>query len=156
MRGGSAIAISPSLGPALRGYLALFALIVAGALVFELGLRERDGAAAPPANLGEVTPAGAGASASARGYLRVLATPWAEVLIDGELVDTTPIGRPIAVSPGRHFITFRHPNAPDEKRSIQVASGQTAVVDVSMRIDRSAIQDAGAGAGALPDANISP
>jgi serine/threonine-protein kinase len=74
-----------------------------------------------------------------------LARPWAEVLIDGEMVDTTPIGRPIAVSPGRHYVTFRHPNAPDEKRSIQVVNGQTVLVDVTMRVDRGALSDAGAG-----------
>jgi serine/threonine-protein kinase len=85
----------------------------------------------------------------------VLAKPWAEVLIDGELVDTTPIGRPIAVSPGRHYVTFRHPNAPDEKRSIQIESGQTVVLDVTMRIERGPVPDAGTGPGAA-DAAASP
>lgn len=134
------------LWPALRVYLGLFALVVVGALVIELGVRDRSG-----------TPEGGGeaiGSSSERGYVRALATPWAEVLIDGEVIDTTPIGRPIAVSPGRHFITFRHPNAPEEKRTVVVAAGQTVVVDVTLRIDRGAREDAGAGAKA--DADISP
>lgn len=138
------------LWPALRGYLILFGLIAAGALVIELGLRGGTRASAPPL-------AGPGAwegPAEGRGYLRVLANPWAEVLIDGELVDTTPIGRPLPVSPGRHYVTFRHPNAPDEKRSIDVASGQTVVLDVTMRIERAVMPDAGAGRGS--DAGASP
>lgn len=134
----------PLLWPALRGYLIIFAFIAAGAAVIELGLRDATRASAPPL-------AGAGEE-EARGYLRVLANPWAEVLIDGELVDTTPIGRPLPVSPGRHYVTFRHPNAPDEKRSIDVASGQTVVLDVTMRIERAAVPDAGS----APDAAASP
>jgi serine/threonine-protein kinase len=86
--------------------------------------------------------------------LKVLAKPWAEVLIDGDLVDTTPIGRPLPVSPGRHYVTFRHPNAPDEKRSIDVASGQTVVLDVTMRLDRVISPDAGRGSGS--DAGDTP
>jgi serine/threonine-protein kinase len=80
------------------------------------------------------------------GLVRVVARPWAEVYVDGELADTTPIGRPLRVSPGRHFITFRHPSAPDEQRSIKVAGGQSVFLDVTMRIDRGdagALRDAG-------------
>jgi len=47
-------------------------------------------------------------------------------------VDTTPVGRPIPLRPGRHWITFRHPTAPDEQRSISVEAGQTVLVDVTM------------------------
>jgi serine/threonine-protein kinase len=72
----------------------------------------------------------------------VVATPWAEVFVDGELVDTTPIGRAIPVAPGKHFVTFRHPSAPDEQRTIKIAAGQTVFLDVTMRLDRG---DAGAG-----------
>lgn len=131
----------PSLGPALQGFAAICAMIVAGGAVIEMGLREEGSrTAAPPVDgVGAPTP-------ERRGYLRVLARPWAEVLVNGELVDTTPVGRPIPVPPGRHYVTFRHPNAPDEKRSIMIASGQTVVLDVTMQIDRAPVPDAGAGA----------
>jgi serine/threonine-protein kinase len=66
--------------------------------------------------------------------LRVLARPWAEVHLDGKLVDVTPIGMPIEVSPGRHKVVFKHPNAPDELRTIDVAEGQTVVLDVEMNV----------------------
>src|SRR5262249_49488663 len=85
-----------------------------------------------------------------RGYLRVLAQPWAEVIVDGETIDTTPMARPIAVAPGRHFVTFVHPNAPEEKRSVSVAAGQTVVLDVAMKVARPE-RDAGAEAGPVDD-----
>jgi len=88
-----------------------------------------------------------------RGMVRVVAQPWAEVYLDGELVDVTPMGRPILVIPGKHFITFRHPKAPDEQRAIKIAAGQTVMLDVTMRVERAA--DAGARDGA-PDAAESP
>jgi serine/threonine-protein kinase len=71
-----------------------------------------------------------------RGLLRVVATPWAEVLVDGELIDVTPVGRPISLTPGKHYVTFRHPNAVEEQRVIKVAAGQTVFLDVAMRVDR--------------------
>lgn len=135
---------SRSLGADLRPLLAVLALIVLGGAFVELGLRERDDA--PPGVAFEQT----GASGP-RGHVRVLARPWAEVILDGELVDVTPIGRPIPVVPGRHYVTFRHPNAPEEKREIVVAPGQTVLVDVTLRVDR-----APPDAGLPPDAGDSP
>lgn len=82
--------------------------------------------------------AGALGAPAGTGYVRPLARPWAEVFIDGEHVDTTPIGIPIPVPAGRHHVTFRHPQAPDEQRTIRVENGQTIVVDVIMRVARDA------------------
>jgi serine/threonine-protein kinase len=66
------------------------------------------------------------------GSVRVTAVPWAEVWVDGERVDVTPIGRPIALSSGMHEVTFRHPKAPEERRRIEVRPGETVAVNVSM------------------------
>jgi serine/threonine-protein kinase len=94
------------------------------------------------------------AAAGPRGFVRVLARPWADVVVDGELVDTTPIGRPLPVVPGRHYVTFRHPAAPDEQRTVDVAAGQTVLLDVTLRVARAARpRDAGA---APPAASDSP
>jgi serine/threonine-protein kinase len=121
------------LGPALARSLALFTLIALGGAFIELTLRD--------------DPAGSRAAASPDrpGYLRVLATPWADVLVDGELVDTTPVARPLPVAPGVRHVTFRHPNAPDEQRTVSVDPGQTVLLDVAMRIDRPPAPDAGSG-----------
>ena len=117
----------------------MFALIVLGALVTEQA-REGSRPAPPPSE----TPPGA------RGYLRVLAQPWAEVVVDGETVDTTPMARAIEVAPGRHFVTFVHPNAPEEKRTVDVAAGQTVLLDVAMRVERPQ-RDAGVDAAPVDD-----
>jgi eukaryotic-like serine/threonine-protein kinase len=67
-------------------------------------------------------------------HLRVLARPWAEVYVDGKLADVTPVGFPIALLPGRHSVVFRHPNAPDEARTVELIAGQTVLLDVDMRV----------------------
>jgi serine/threonine-protein kinase len=68
------------------------------------------------------------------GYLRVLAMPWAEVWVDGQRVDVTPFGRGVPLSQGTHYVTLVHPNAPVEKRTVNVAAGETRTVDVVMAV----------------------
>jgi serine/threonine-protein kinase len=128
--------------PALRGLLLLFALLVGGVVAVELIAHDR----APPRGDGPTSEDRATTSAGPRGFLRVLVRPWAEVAIDGELVEVTPVARPLPVSAGRHYVVFRHPNAPDEKRVIDVAGGQTVLLDVTMRVVRASVLDAGASA----------
>jgi serine/threonine-protein kinase len=136
---------APPMAPTVRGLALVLVSIIGGATVIELGARQGEEGGAPTTEEGPVPPAG-------RGYVRILARPWAEVLLDGELVDTTPIARPIPVPAGRHYFTFRHPNAPEERRTVRIAAGQTILLDVTMRIDRPPPPDAGA----APDAAISP
>jgi serine/threonine-protein kinase len=71
---------------------------------------------------------------TSQGYLRVLATPWAEFWVDGQRIDETPSARRIPLSPGTHYVTLIHPNAPIEKRTISVLSGETRTVDVVMAV----------------------
>lgn len=68
------------------------------------------------------------------GYLRVLAHPWAHVIVDGQQVETTPFARPVPLAAGVHHVTLRHPAAPDEKRIVRLAAGERVVLDVSMRV----------------------
>jgi serine/threonine-protein kinase len=103
---------------------------------------------APGDGVAEATPPAPGPRD--RGHLRVVARPWAEVYLDGERIDVTPIGRPIPVVTGKHFVTFRHPYAADEQRTIKIAAGQTVFLDVTMRVERG---DAGA---PRPDAGPDP
>jgi serine/threonine-protein kinase len=74
--------------------------------------------------------------------LRVLARPWAEVHVDGNQVAITPIARPLPLGPGRHTVVFKHPNADDESREIEVIAGQTVLLDVQMKVRRPKV-DAG-------------
>jgi len=136
--------LGPSVVDALRPLLVVLAFIVGGAIAIE-SLRDDD----------DRRPFAADARTLAHGrdraLLRVVAHPWAEIYVDGEHVETTPLARAIPLAPGRHFVTFRHPNAPDEQRSIKIAAGQSVFLDVTMRVDRG---DAGlrvdAGAAASP------
>lgn len=121
----------------------LLALVVTGAIVTEVFLRETDVSRVAEEHL----------NGAERGFLRVLARPWAEIVVDGRSVDVTPMAKPIVVTVGRHFVTFKHPNAPDEQREIVVALGQTVLVDVTMRIERPGID---AGVDASNDAASTP
>ena len=116
--------------------LVLVALAAGGAAIRALADSDEGGAADGVAESGPVA-----AGKRDRGLVRVVARPWAEVYLDGELVDVTPVGRPVPVTPGKHFVTFRHPRAPDEQRAIKIAAGQTVFLDVTLRVDRG---DAGA------------
>ncbi|MFO0554991.1 MAG: protein kinase [Polyangiaceae bacterium] len=73
-------------------------------------------------------------TASAR--VRVLAHPWADVYVDDVQIDTTPIGEPLRLSPGRHEITLRHPSAPDVRRVVELDPGELVTVDVDMDVAR--------------------
>ncbi len=99
------------------GFATLFAVTVVGALAFA----RRESRATP-------TPA------EAVGELRVLASPWADVYVDGKLVETTPFAHPLVLSAGPHRVTLRHPEAPDENRDIKVAAGAPALIDVDMSV----------------------
>lgn len=68
------------------------------------------------------------------GGLRVLATPWAHVRVDGQQVETTPFARPIPLSTGKHWITLTHPDAPPVEREIAVTTGETVTLDVTMAV----------------------
>lgn len=109
-------------------------LMIAGTTAITL-LADREDARSP----GVVSP-----DAKGSGAIRVVASPWAEVYVDGDLAGVTPMGKPIPVAPGRHYLTFKHPKAPDEAKTITVAAGQTVFIDVTMRIERDAgVKEAG-------------
>ncbi len=77
------------------------------------------------------------------GYLRVLATPWAEVWIDGQKVAVTPFARGIPLPPGKHYVTLVHPGASVEKRTALIAPGETRTIDVVMNVSELAPRDDG-------------
>ena len=75
------------------------------------------------------------------GFIRVLATPWAEVWVDGQRVETTPFARPIPLRPGTHYLALMHPKAPVEKRTVEIVSGETKTFDVVMSVGDLAPRD---------------
>jgi serine/threonine-protein kinase len=68
------------------------------------------------------------------GGLRVLAMPWAEVWVDGQRVEVTPFARSVPLASGTHFVTLKHPDAPEEKRTVEITAGETVQLDVTMHL----------------------
>jgi eukaryotic-like serine/threonine-protein kinase len=75
------------------------------------------------------------------GALRVVATPWAEVHVDGQYIDVTPFARAVPLAPGQHWVKLRHPNAPEETRQVTVAPNETVLMNVTMKLEPQATGD---------------
>jgi serine/threonine-protein kinase len=97
---------------------------------------EREAAQAGSKRL-ELAPESAGA-------LRVIASPWAEVTIDGQRIDLTPMARAIPLAAGQHYVTLVHPNAPPEKRVVPIVAGETTTLEVTMKLPAATDKDGGA------------
>jgi len=117
-----------SLRPTLVGLAVIFGLVVIGGAAVQLTGRDgshRVMAGDRPLALVPKAP----------GYLHVLATPWAEVWVDGQLIDVTPFARAIPLAAGTHYVVLKHPNAPPEKRQVAIVAGETLTIDVNMGLD---------------------
>lgn len=69
------------------------------------------------------------------GGLRVVATPWAHVRIDGQLVETTPFSRPIPLAAGKHWVMLDHPDAiASVDREVTIVAGEVMTLDVTMNL----------------------
>jgi len=125
----------------LLGFGAIAVVFALGGSLLQWSARgEREAAQAGSKKL-ELAPANAGA-------LRVVATPWAEVTIDGQRIDVTPMARAIPLAAGTHYVTLSHPNAAPEKRVVPITAGETTSLEVTMKLTMPVDRDAGAAAGA--------
>ncbi len=66
------------------------------------------------------------------GYLALAVTPWAEVYVDGRLVDRTPLSGPMKLEAGRRQLLLRHPNRLDYAREVEIKPGDTLRLEVAM------------------------
>jgi eukaryotic-like serine/threonine-protein kinase len=125
---------SAGVGPAVRGLLVAFGLVVFGGGVIQYMARQ--GGAQPHTRRTqtrlELVP-------QPMGHLRVVATPWAHVSVDGQRVATTPFAHPIPLEAGVHYVRLEHPNAPVERRTVDLVAGETVLLDVKMDIAPEAI-----------------
>ena len=64
-------------------------------------------------------------SPSEAGYLRVVATPWAKIRVDGQYMATTPFATPLPLSPGVHYVELIHPVFENLTREIIIEAGKT-------------------------------
>lgn len=115
------------------GFLALGALFLAGAAGIQAlsGGRPRTTSTLTSEATLPLLPRDAGG-------LRVIAHPWAEVWVDGVLVETTPFSRPIPLAKGPHFVTLKHPEAPPVERPIEITAGQTLSLEAILPLPTAA------------------
>ncbi len=66
------------------------------------------------------------------GQLQIAVRPWAEVLVDGRVMGTTPLDK-LSLEPGTHVVLLRHPAYEELRRSLVVTPGETVklVVDLT-------------------------
>jgi serine/threonine protein kinase len=119
-----------TVGTAFKGYLVALALVLLGGTAIERGslARRSDRSRTGGGQLVLVPPRAA--------YLRVVVDPWANVIVDGEQVDTTPFARSIPLSRGVHYVRLEHPKAPVERRTVTLEAGETVLLDVKMDLPR--------------------
>jgi serine/threonine-protein kinase len=140
-------------GTALRLNLGVPGVVAIGlgvGLALALGLWWRDGDAR-----GGDAAAGPRGIVDEPGRVRVLARPWAEVFVDGRRIDVTPMASPVEVKPGRHIVSFRHPAAPEEARTVELIAGQTVVVEVDMKVEATPHGSASPASSAAPRSTAS-
>ena len=71
------------------------------------------------------------------GYLMVLANPWANVLIDGNTVETTPFVAPIKLSAGTHYVELVNPYFKSVTHEVEIKQGETFKIVEKMAISSS-------------------
>jgi serine/threonine-protein kinase len=120
---------SMTLAHASAGLFLAFVLLATGLTVLQLVTRRGEAKVGAQGGRGrlELLP-------QTVSYLRVVAHPWAHVIVDGQFVDTTPFARPIPLGAGTHYVRLEHPNAPAERRTVQLAPGETLLIDVSLKV----------------------
>jgi hypothetical protein len=62
-------------------------------------------------------------SRQADGWLLVLATPWANVSVDGQPAVMTPFPQ-LALRPGPHSVVLSHPEYQDYRRKVAISAGE--------------------------------
>jgi hypothetical protein len=67
----------------------------------------------------------------APGFLNVFAEPWANVVIDGRRVGTTPL-RSVQLAAGSHRIRLEHPARQPVEKAVVISSGRTELLDVDL------------------------
>jgi serine/threonine protein kinase len=59
------------------------------------------------------------------GFLSCIVTPWAEVYVDEQYKDITPLGKPIVLSPGKHQVRLKNTSFVDVLREVTIKSKDT-------------------------------
>jgi len=65
------------------------------------------------------------------GKLMITCYPWAEVYIDNQKFETTPLDSPISLKTGLHQIRLIHPNFPPIEKNIEITADKQYTMDVN-------------------------
>jgi hypothetical protein len=71
-------------------------------------------------------------SADEFGWLQVVVIPWAEVLVDGQSIGQTPMGK-VKAAIGEHAVVLRHPEAGEKRQTVVIEKGETTLVRVTLQ-----------------------
>jgi len=72
--------------------------------------------------------------------VRVNVEPWGELYLDGEHIGTTPLPRPLFVSPGHHSVRVSHPQLNAVQQDFQTVAGETLAVNVDLAHGSSSVK----------------
>ncbi len=67
------------------------------------------------------------------GYLKPVAIPWAEIIIDDISHGNTPLSHPIKLTTGNHFIKLKHPNRKEFSQLISIAKDETLRIQITLQ-----------------------
>jgi len=67
------------------------------------------------------------------GYVELVADPWADVYIDGELVATTPTAERVPLAAGKHYVKYKNPYFHTHTMEIMVEPGRVHRVEATLK-----------------------
>ena len=65
------------------------------------------------------------------GYLKCVVTPWAEIYIDEQYKNTTPLDKPLLISEGPRTIRFKNTGHPDIVKKVTIVAKDTLTLNIS-------------------------
>lgn len=65
------------------------------------------------------------------GSLEIICYPWAEVYLNNEKFETTPLTNPINLKPGNYRLKLVHPHFPPIEKNIVINPRETTIIDVN-------------------------
>jgi serine/threonine protein kinase len=89
---------------------------------------------APSAPPTQASPGAATSTAQEVGLLQLGVRPYADVVIDGELVGTTPM-KAVPLSAGLHTVRLLHPSFQPFQRKVTIRAGTTTKLEVDLELD---------------------
>ncbi|MCX8056484.1 MAG: protein kinase [Ignavibacteria bacterium] len=66
-----------------------------------------------------------------KGSLIITCYPWADIYINNQKYETTPLDNPITLEPGNYTIKLVHPNFPPVEKKVEINSNEVITLDVN-------------------------